>query len=275
MKKAVVISIFNQKGGCSKTTSTMNIATALTYHSKELLGKDEVKVLVIDMDSQANSSYIALGQNDDEIEENKYITIEKIMLDRSYTIHGAAIPSKFKNIDIVPATIDHAFTDMQCVAEVDSNRILYKRIHGALSLYDYIIIDNPPQIAITTYNSLMVSDYVIAPIEASVFSLKGLKNLVDLMNQINESRDADNRLELISFLAKVDNRKKIKNLRTKRILERVLQDSFIKTEHISMSSTYIDSFEDGETAITWTKKHNGRKEYVALTKAIIKKMGVK
>lgn len=270
-KATIIISIFNQKGGCAKTTSALNIATALAYYPQETTGKKELKVCIIDMDSQANASYIALNMNDDEIEEKGYITIDKMMLDREYCVKNNAIPSNFKNIDIVPATIDHAFTDMQCMHQIDNNRILEKRIGDAIYKYDFIIIDNPPAISICTFNSLMASDYVVAPIESSMFSVKGLRNLINLIGQINESRK-DKEVKLITFLAKVDNRRKIKNNRIKRTLERVLSDSFIKDTHISMSSVYIDSLEDSQTAVTWAKKNVGKKEYIALTKAIINKI---
>lgn len=270
-KKATIISVFNQKGGCAKTTSAINIATALTYFPEETIGKKECKICLIDMDSQANTSYIALNMNDDEIEEKRYITIDKMMLDREYSVKNHAIATNFKNIDIVPATIDHAFTDMQCMHMIDNNRILEKRIGDAIYKYDYIIIDNPPAISICTFNSLMASDYVLAPIESSMFSVKGLRNLINLVSQINESVK-DKEVKLITFLAKVDNRRKIKNHRIKKTLGRVLGDNFINTTHISMSSVYIDSLEDSQTAVTWDKKNNGKKEYIALTKAIIDKI---
>lgn len=270
-KKAIIISVFNQKGGCAKTTSALNIATALTYYPEETTEKKEVKVCIIDMDSQGNSSYIALNMGDDEIEEKGYITIDKMMLDRQYSVKNHAIATNFKNIDIVPATIDHAFTDMQCMHMIDNNRILEKRIGDAIYKYDYIIIDNPPAVSICTFNSLMTSDYVLAPIESSMFSVKGLRNLINLVSQINESVK-DKEVKLITFLAKVDNRRKIKNHRIKKTLERVLGDNFIKNTHISVSSVYIDSLEDSQTAVTWDKKNNGKKEYVALTKAIIDKI---
>ena len=81
--------------------------------------------------------------------------------------------------------------------------------------YMFIIVYNPPAISLTVYYALMASDVVIAPMESSVFSAKGLKNLVDLIQDINDNRDR--KLKLLTFLAKVDNRKKVKNVNTRKV----------------------------------------------------------
>ena len=137
--------------------------------------------------------------------------------------------------------------------------------------YDYIIIDNPPAISLTTYNALMAADCVVAPIESSVFSAKGLNNLIDLVDDMNETRETE--LKLLSFLTKVDNRKGIKNERARVALANALGDRFINNQQISLLSLYTNALEAGETAITFARKSDrGSDEYVNLTKLILEKI---
>lgn len=262
-----IISIFNQKGGSSKTTSALNIATVLAK---------EGKTLIIDNDGQANSTYICLDIDEDEFDEKGHGTIHELLTEKTVKASDVVYKSNFDNIDVIPSTVDHIYTDMKLMAAMDNNRILAKKIEEIKKDYDYIIIDNPPAISLSVYNSLMASDVVVAPIESSVFSAKGLKNLVNLIEDINCNRGGEvNKLKLLTFLAKVDNRKKVKNVNTKKVLEQVLGDSFIKEQYISMNTAYVDSLEDGETSITWSKDNVGKIEYTKLTELILKKLEVK
>ncbi|EOU1140642.1 ParA family protein [Clostridium perfringens] len=256
-----IINIFNQKGGSAKTTSALNIATELAK-----IGK----TLIIDNDGQGNATYICLELNEDEFDEKGHGTIHELLIDRKVKAEDVVYQTVFENLDIIPATIDHVYTDMQLISAVDNNRVLMKKLKGFKDNYDFIIIDNPPAISLSTYNSLMVADVVVAPIESSVFSAKGLKNLVELMEDINDNRDK--KLKLLTFMSKVDNRKKVKNIQTKNVLESVLGDAFIKEQHISVNTAYVDSLEDGETAVTWKKDNVGKQEYKNLTRLILDKM---
>ncbi|MPQ44673.1 ParA family protein [Clostridium tarantellae] len=279
-----VISIFNQKGGTSKSTSTLNISTALTFMQEEIfsksinfkdrdLKKHPIKCLVIDNDGQANTTYILTnGKDDDDLEKGGYKTVNDLFIDKSCDVEDVIYPSKFENIDIIPSSIDHVYTDMQIITTVDNNRILLKKLKKIKEKYDFILIDNPPSISLTTYNSLMCADTVIAPVESSVFSAKGLSNLINLIADMNSSRDE--KLRLLSFLSKVDNRKAVKNVQTKKALECAIGDSFIKNAHISMLSVYTDTLEDFETAVSINKNNTGCNEYTHLTKTILERMKV-
>ena len=146
-----------------------------------------------------------------------------------------------------------------------------KKLEDIYDDYDFIIIDNPPAISLTTYNALMAADYVIAPIESSVFSAKGLNNLIDLVENMNETRE--DKLELLTFLTKVDNRKGIKNERAKEVLISTLGDKFIAEQQISLLSLYTNALESGETAITYARKSDrGYDEYINLTKIILERV---
>ncbi len=259
-----IISIFNQKGGSSKTTSTLNIATVLASKGK---------TLIIDNDGQGNSTYIALDLSEDEFDEKGHGTIHELLTNKAVKASDVIYSSNFNNVDIIPATVDHVYTDMKLMAAMDNNRILMKKLEEIKDDYMFIIVDNPPAISLTVYNALMASDVVIAPMESSVFSAKGLKNLVDLIQDINDNRDR--KLKLLTFLAKVDNRKKVKNVNTRKVLKSVLGDSFISEQYISMNTAYIDSLEDGATAITWSKDNVGKTEYKKLTDLILNKLEVK
>lgn len=272
MRKPIILSVFNQKGGSSKSTTVLNMATAITYKPLETLGEEkEAKVLIIDNDGQANTTFISLGKNDDELIDEGVVSINDIMVKKGVNTKDAIYHTEFKNVDIIPATIDHIYTDMQLVSVMDNNRILRKKLEEIYDDYDYIIIDNPPAISLTTYNALMAADCVVAPIESSVFSAKGLNNLIDLVDDMNETRETE--LKLLSFLTKVDNRKGIKNERARVALENALGDKFINNQQISLLSLYTNALEAGETAITFARKSDrGSDEYVNLTKLVLEKI---
>ena len=272
MRKPIILSVFNQKGGSSKSTTVLNMATAITYKPLETLGEEkDAKVLIIDNDGQANTTFISLGKNDDELIDEGVVSINDIMVKKGVNTKDAIYHTEFKNVDIIPATIDHIYTDMQLVSVMDNNRILRKKLEEIYDDYDYIIIDNPPAISLTTYNALMAADCVVAPIESSVFSAKGLNNLIDLVDDMNETRETE--LKLLSFLTKVDNRKGIKNERARVALENALGDKFINNQQISLLSLYTNALEAGETAITFARKSDrGSDEYVNLTNLVLEKI---
>ncbi|WP_297523195.1 AAA family ATPase [uncultured Clostridium sp.] len=232
-----VISIFNQKGGVGKTTFSLNLATYISI-------KKNRKVLFIDNDGQANSTYILSdGQNDDYFSSNRIPTIEELYLSKK-DINSFIVKSKFKNIDYIASSIDHVYTDLN----LKNNRtdIMKSKLNNLTEDYDFIIIDNPPAMSNTVLNCLNISDMILAPIETCVFSMRGLINLINLTVDLNK----DHTTKFFCFLSKVDNRKITKNIEVKEILESNLGASFINKLQVSSLSAYPNTIDKFETVIT-------------------------
>lgn len=164
---AKVISIAIQKGGCAKTTTTINLASSLVMQGK--------KVLVIDSDPQANLSY-ACGK------ENEQKTIYEVMK-KDCTIKESITSTD--EFDIISSNIllcgaEHEFTN------TGREYILSKAIKPISDNYDYILIDCPPSLGILTINAFTASDYIIIPVEPSYFALQGLGQLYETISTVKE-----------------------------------------------------------------------------------------
>jgi len=166
-----IIAFVNQKGGVGKTTSSINLAASLGVLNK--------KVLLVDLDPQGNST-TGIGISKTEYNKSAY----ELLTDKA-TIDEVILKSKFKNLYIIPATVNLAGIDIEFMQAgvVDStfNRggQLKKYLLPAKELFDYIIIDCPPSLGVITTNALTAADSVIIPIQCEFFALEGVMQLIN------------------------------------------------------------------------------------------------
>ncbi len=175
------ISIVNQKGGCGKTTTTVNLAGALAA--------DGFAVLVVDMDPQAHAS-LALGVEPDDLEENLYeVLVDPTGASKLSRIILNACPG----IDLAPAGIVLSALEQKLASENHEART--ERLSAALSslqtAYDFVLIDCPPAVSLLTFNALRASQEVIVPLETSSFAVDGVQKLLEtialLMDRVGHS----------------------------------------------------------------------------------------
>lgn len=182
-KKPIIISVATQKGGVGKTTTVVNLAHALT------LKPCYKKVLVIDMDPQANASSI-LGKVHPEEQIKGVATLFD---DAQKFAINCTVPSKYKNIDLMPSKLDlFASVNRLAPSNPAAFMCLDRKLDSAtLSTYDFILIDCPPNIGgPCVANALTVSDYYITPIESSsIFSLNGLEQFMDAVSAMRGYTD--------------------------------------------------------------------------------------
>ena len=165
-----VISLVNQKGGVGKTTTSINLSASLA-----VLGK---KVLLIDLDPQGNTT-TGVGINKGDIEKSVYD-----VLIGECKITEAMIKTKYKNLYVLPATINLAGLDIELVEKSHRENGFLKgeqlKIHLAeiIDSFDYIILDCPPSLGIITTNALTASNSVIIPVQCEFFALEGITQLL-------------------------------------------------------------------------------------------------
>ena len=174
MKKTRIITFANHKGGVGKTTTTASVGT--------ILSKEDKKVLLIDLDAQANLTHSIAAKS--SIERTIYdALIGEVSKENSqlpiYPINN--------NLDIVPADLALANTDLQLSAAMARERILERLLKQVSSQYDYILIDCPPSLGILTLNSIVASDTVIIPLVAEVLPFQGLTMIKDFIEMIKEN----------------------------------------------------------------------------------------
>jgi chromosome partitioning protein len=171
-----VIAIVNQKGGCGKTTSTVNLAGALAA--------DGNRVLIIDMDPQAHAT-LAMGLEPDDLEMNLYeVLVEPVGASRL----DAVIVDVSDKIDIAPSSIVLSALEQKLATERHDART--ERLAAALDtlppLYDYVLIDCPPNVGLLTFNALRAASEVIVPLETSFFAIDGVQKLLETISLLSD-----------------------------------------------------------------------------------------
>lgn len=170
-KMGKVIALVNQKGGVGKTTSSINLAASLGA-----LGK---KVLLVDLDPQGNAS-TGLGINKGEVDKSIY----NLLIDEA-TLDDVIIKTKFKNLFIIPSTINLAGAEIELMemsrteSNFSKNGQLKKYLDQVKDFFDYIIIDCPPSLAILTVNALTAADSVLIPVQCEFLPMEGLMQLIN------------------------------------------------------------------------------------------------
>ena len=179
-----IVTVFNQKGGVGKTTTCVNLAAALGHKGK--------KTLLIDVDPQGNSTS-GVGVNKSEVEYSTYD-----MLLGEATAREILIETEFKNLSLLPASLDLAGAELELAQAEGRNRVLKKAIATLVMEYDYIIIDCPPSLGILSINALVAADTLIVPHQCEYYALEGLSQLVNTVRSVK--REYNNNLELEGIL---------------------------------------------------------------------------
>ncbi|MDD5688545.1 MAG: ParA family protein [Elusimicrobia bacterium] len=169
-----IIALANQKGGCAKTTTAVNLAGGLAMKNK--------KVLLVDMDPQANTS--SIFTDTDTLEK----TINNVLFDK-LPIREAILQTSIQNLFLLPSDITLSGADLKLSEVLGREKILQRSTAGAFAEYDYVIIDTPPSLGLLTVNSLTTAEHIIVPVSTSYFAMKGVTLLENTIAQIKEGLD--------------------------------------------------------------------------------------
>jgi chromosome partitioning protein len=164
-----VYAVANQKGGVGKTTTAVNLAACLAEAGQ--------RALVVDLDPQANATS-GLGA-----QANGHSSYE--LLD-GVPLHELARPTRFPNLEVVPARPELAGAAVELSQHDAGERYLSMSLRGAGADYDFVFLDCPPSLGPLTVNALAAADRVLVPVQAEYYALEGLSQLVDSLNLIRQ-----------------------------------------------------------------------------------------
>ena len=168
-----IIAIANQKGGVGKTTTSMNLASGLSY-----IGK---RVLLVDFDPQGNATH-GIGAHKVGFDKTVYD-----ILMRDEKVEDVKVTLQMPPLDVLPSTIDLSGADVDMAQyETGREQLLKRKLEAVRDQYDYIIIDCPPALGLLNTNALTAADSVMIPVQCEYFALEGLTQLLSTIRLVQK-----------------------------------------------------------------------------------------
>ena len=249
---ARVIAMCNQKGGVGKTTSSINIAGALSQYGR--------RVLIVDFDPQGAAT-VGLGINANAVEDTVYTALFNPRMD----VHTVIQHTDFENLDIMPSNNDLSAAEVQLVTEVGREQVLAGVLRQVKDEYDVIIIDCQPSLGLLTVNALTAADGVIIPVAAEFFALRGVALLMQSIEKVQSRINPS--LEVYGVLVTMFTH----TLHCDEVLQRIYEAFQGKVFHsvISRSIKLPDSTVAAAPITIYAPNHKTAKEYREVARELI------
>lgn len=246
-----VLTVAMQKGGVGKSCSSHNIGAALTLKG--------FKVLLIDADAQGNLSTSA-GINTLELEHTLYEVLKGETDIHRAIIHTAA------GYDILPTAIRQSVIDIEFLSVPGRELLLKHALEPLQNQYDFVVIDTPPALGISTLMSLTAATHVVIPVQAQFFALQGLKQLTETIDAVKRTTNPG--LNVVGvFMTMYDSRKNL-DTAVLNIVKQVFPDKLLQTMIPSNVALAAAAYH-GKDIFAYEPESKGAQQYTKLTEEIL------
>jgi chromosome partitioning protein len=254
----MIINIINNKGGTGKTTTCVNLASALA--------KLSYRVLIVDLDSQASAS-ISLGYEHDDLEPS----IADVLFDQM-PLENAIRITKINNLWALCGNIELANSDLILAESVGREEILHECFRPIKGDYDFILLDSPPSLSTIFINALVASDYYIVPITPDYLSLDGFMNLMRIIKKIENEMGIET--SMLGVLFTMMNPRMAINRKISREIIGVVKERYgdyvFKTK-IVRSAMVSEAPSQGLSIFEYAPRSAGAKEYMMFAHEVLER----
>ena len=259
-EKTVIISVTNQKGGVGKSTTCENLGIGLAMAGK--------RVLLVDTDPQASLT-IALGyQKPDELKLTLSDVLERVIRDEPLE-KGEGILHHSEGIDLMPANIALAGTEVSLVNAISRETVLKQYLETVKKNYDFILLDCMPSLGMLTVNALAASDQLLIPVQANYLSAKGLEQLLGTVSKVQRQINPKLKIEGI-LLTMVDARTNDARQVATLIRETYGGKLKVYNTEIPRSVRAAETAAEGKSIYAYDPKGKVAEAYRNLTKEVIR-----
>ncbi len=249
-----ILAVANRKGGVGKTTTAVNVATAMAAAGK--------KVLLVDLDPQGNAT-TSMG-----IEKKGSMKSSYDVLIGAARLADAIVWSEIPGFSLIPSSADLAAAEIELVDVVKREFLLKKALEKDAVNYDYVLIDCPPSLSLVTVNALVASDAVIIPLQCEFLALEGISDLIKNINTIKKNFNPSLTLHgvVLTMYDKRNNLTQMVEDDVRSFFGKKVYDTVIpRNVRISEAPSH------GKPVLLYDFKCSGSQAYIGLTKEVLKR----